>query len=168
METISFRRVKFGLAAFCLLMFLLVCRLFYIQIICHDELEEMAISQYAVTIEGINTGQYYYFISKEKCDERLYQLADLLYGEEVSDDDSAYFVFRTEVFDDMVNANLTKHYNAYVFKSQLNHSGQDLGLYFWADAAGRIFVGEEPKKSSNNDKPYLVQDVVSSNITEKT
>ena len=167
MEITSSRRTKLGFVVFFLMMILLVCRLFYIQIVCHEKFERMATSQYEVSIEGINTNQYYYFISKEKCDKRLYQLTELLDGKKVDSGASSYYVFRTECFDNIINNSLQRNYDAYVFKSQGECANENIQIYFWADAAGRLFVGEAPKKSNENEEKPLVQDVASSNVTQK-
>ena len=49
------KRIKVVVIAFTIVMILLVARLWYIQVICHDEFTEAAISQYEVSIEGLDT-----------------------------------------------------------------------------------------------------------------
>ena len=167
MEIKSMKRLKMAIIFFVIMMTLLLCRLFYIQIICHEELENMAKSQYTVTINGISTDQYYYFILKEKCDKRLMSLVKLLDGQKVDDKTSTYYVFRTKYFDNIVNESLKKNYNAYVYKGDNENNGRNVHFFFWADAAGILIVGKEPEKAYEYSQNPIVQDVFSYKVTQK-
>ena len=84
MDKSIIKRNKRLLGTFVVLMILLTIRLYYIQIICHEELSKAAQSQYEIMVEGIDTrgmildrnyvpligdaNQYYYFIKKENYD----------------------------------------------------------------------------------------------------
>lgn len=49
------RRIKIGLVAVILLLLALVCRLFYIQVLCHEEFADTAAVQYEMAVEGLDT-----------------------------------------------------------------------------------------------------------------
>ena len=79
-ENINKKRLVTAMVFFAVLLTGLLCRLFYIQIMCHDDLAEAAVSQYEITLEGMDTRgrifdrnmkpitggtyQYYYIIKK--------------------------------------------------------------------------------------------------------
>lgn len=165
METINFKRTKIGLAVFALLMMLLLCRVFYIQIICHEELEAMAVSQYAVEIQGIDFGHYYYFVLKENEDSRLNRFVNLLEGKQVENGGSAYYVFKTENFNSLINESLIENYGAYVMKSNedswLDEDSLPIeySIYVWADASGKVLLGERPKLKNGTNQEILAQRV---------
>ena len=80
-ENINKKRLVTAMVFFAVLLTGLLCRLFYIQIMCHDDLAEAAVSQYEITLEGMDTRgrifdrnmkpitggtyQYYYIIKRE-------------------------------------------------------------------------------------------------------
>ena len=54
------KRVKTAILIFMVPVIALTCRLFYIQILCHDDFKEAATSQYEMAVEGMDTrGQIY-------------------------------------------------------------------------------------------------------------
>ena len=80
-EHINKKRMITAAVIFAVLLILLLCRLFYIQIMCHNDLAEAAVSQYEISLEGMDTRgrifdrnmkpitggtyQYYYIIKKD-------------------------------------------------------------------------------------------------------
>ena len=82
MEFANKKRLKKALIFYGIVATLLLIRVGYIQILCHDELSAGAISQYQINIEGLDTRgmildrnympltggttEYYYFIDKDK------------------------------------------------------------------------------------------------------
>ena len=55
MEHINKKRVKGFAVFFAVMAVLLAARLAYIQIFCHDEFTAAAVSQYEITVEGLDT-----------------------------------------------------------------------------------------------------------------
>jgi len=49
------RRIKTGLAGVTILLLALICRLFYIQVLCHEEFADTAAVQYEMAVEGLDT-----------------------------------------------------------------------------------------------------------------
>ena len=49
------RRIKTGLAGITILLLALICRLFYIQVLCHEEFADTAAVQYEMAVEGLDT-----------------------------------------------------------------------------------------------------------------
>jgi len=84
------RRIKIGLAAVLAVTLALVARLFYIQVLCHEEFAETAAVQYQLAVEGLDTRgqifdrnmapltggtyQYYYIIKTAEADDECMSL----------------------------------------------------------------------------------------------
>lgn len=109
----------------------LVGRLFYIQVLSHEDLALASTSQYQVIVEGMDTrgvildrnsnlltggtAQYYYFLSKKREDEGSERLLASISARNISASDSAYSVYRSQIFDETVNDSLKSQYGAYVY-----------------------------------------------------
>lgn len=109
----------------------LVGRLFYIQVLSHDDLALASASQYQVIVEGMDTRgvildrhmnpltggtqQYYYFILKSREDPASEKLVNAISAKEISGKDSRYSVYRSQIFDETVNQRLKDDYGAYVY-----------------------------------------------------
>ncbi len=119
----------------------LAARLYYWQVVCHEELSAAAVSQYQVTAEGLDTRgaildrnlqpltggtqQYYYFIKKERTDSRAMELLTAAGAEKVSapqNISSGWDVYRTVYFDETVTWNLKEAYGVYTFSGMSRYS----------------------------------------------
>src|SRR5699024_1463763 len=114
-------------------MLLLAGRLFYLQVLCHEELAAAAASQQEIAIEGLDTrgmildrnlqpltggtDQYYYIVSQKKEDAAFAHLMEELEGRQVAKDSAAYHVYRTEKYDSDANEILQERYGVYVFRT---------------------------------------------------
>ena len=136
------KRMEFAMALFFVMILLLLSRLAYIQLACHDAFAQAAHSQYEMPIIGLDEGYCYYcIIEKEKADNGL---ASLLAGEQVRDitkESSRYTVYEMKTLDCEFGRLLKEHYNAYAFRNFAPHST----LVLQADAAGRILPGLHPE-----------------------
>ena len=134
----SRKRVKTALVIFIIPVLALAGRLFYIQILCHDEFAEAATSQHEIAVEGLDTRgqildrnlkpitggsyQYYYIVKKERMTAEYRSLLDMMGGSQIASADSDYYVYRTEDYDDEGNQRLKDGCNAYVFRSRSRYS----------------------------------------------
>ncbi len=132
-------------AAFALVMLLLAGRLFYLQVLCHEELAAAAASQQEIAIEGLDTrgmildrnlqpltggtDQYYYIVSKKKEDAAFAHLMEELEGRQVARDSASYHVYRTEKYDSDANEILQERYGAYVFRTQARYADDQLACH---------------------------------------
>ena len=115
----SRKRVKTALVIFIIPVLALAGRLFYIQILCHDEFAEAATSQHEIAVEGLDTRgqildrnlkpitggsyQYYYIVKKERMTAEYRSLLDMMGGSQIASADSDYYGYRTEDYDDDVD-----------------------------------------------------------------
>ena len=134
----SRKRVKAAVVIFMALVLALVGRLFFIQILCHEEFAEAASSQHEITVEGLDTRgqildrngraitggsyQYYYIIKKERLSGEYEELLNALGGSQIAAKDSDYCVYRTENYDEQINDRLKAGCGAYVFRSRSRYS----------------------------------------------
>ena len=134
----SRKRVKAAVVIFMALVLALVGRLFFIQILCHEEFAEAASSQHEITVEGLDTRgqildrngraitggsyQYYYIIKKERLSGEYEELLNALGGSQIAAKDSDYCVYRTENYDEQINDRLRAGCGAYVFRSRSRYS----------------------------------------------
>ena len=139
------RRLFVITAAFTLIMLLLTGRLFYLQVLCHEELAAAAASQQEIAIEGLDTrgmildrnlqpltggtDQYYYIVSQKKEDAAFAHLMEELEGRQVARDSAAYHVYRTEKYDSDANEILQERYGAYVFRTQARYADDQLACH---------------------------------------
>lgn len=145
MEKRNIGRNKIAFLLFLVAMFALAVRLFYIQIICHEELEEAATSQYEIVVDGLDTRssildrnyrpltdeikEYYYLIKKEKETPQLNNLIEKIDGKQVASSSSDYYVYRTEIYDQNTIKTLKEKYGAYVFQSTARYSDNQLACH---------------------------------------
>lgn len=126
-------RIKIFLVVLFLAWILLVMRLCYWQILSHDELSDMATSQYQVVVEGMDTrgaildrnlqpltggsSKYYFFIQKSRIDSKAEQLLAKLNAKDGTGaaSESNYRVFFSESLDEEISQALREEYGAYVF-----------------------------------------------------
>lgn len=137
-ENINKKRLVTAMVFFAVLLTGLLCRLFYIQIMCHDDLAEAAVSQYEITLEGMDTRgrifdrnmkpitggtyQYYYIIKKGNLTVEGERLLEKLGARQIASSDSQYLVYRTENYMEEINEKLESCCGAYVFRSPSRYS----------------------------------------------
>ena len=140
------RKRIIGGALFLAALTLLLCaRLFYIQIFCHEEFAEAALSQYETSLVGIDgrgqildrelrplTGavyRYFYIIGKESADQQLNVLLEELDAVRVTLRSSRYEVYRTERFDASIHKSLREEYSAYAFRARTRYQNQQTACH---------------------------------------
>lgn len=137
-EHINKKRMITAAVIFAVLLILLLCRLFYIQIMCHNDLAEAAVSQYEISLEGMDTRgrifdrnmkpitggtyQYYYIIKNKKLTVEGENLLKELHARQLASSDSDYRVYRTETYSEEINEKLKEGCGAYVFASTSRYS----------------------------------------------
>ncbi|MEG2111504.1 MAG: penicillin-binding protein 2 [Anaerovoracaceae bacterium] len=123
----------------------LVVRLFFIQIIGHEDLSEATKSQYLVNIDGLdtrgviydrnmvpltdNSNQYYYIIPVSKWNVQLDQILCCIDGQKVGQQGSKYYIYRACQFDKDVNKRLISDYNAYGFQCGSRYQDQQVAAH---------------------------------------
>lgn len=128
----------------------LLCRLYYLQIMSHDDLQAAAVSQYGVTVEGLDTRgqifdrdmqpvtggaeQYLYFLESGRLDDNGQKLLSAISARKISQDSaggktSRYTVYRSQIFDRTVNRRLKEEYGAYVLCTTARCSDQQLACH---------------------------------------
>ena len=134
-------RLELTAAAVTILFAALACRLFYLQILCHDDLQAAAVSQYQVTVEGLDTRgqifdrnlepltggtqQYICFLETDRLDEDAEKLLASVSARKISVNSgtgSGYTVYRSQFFDSAVNQRLKEDYGAYVLCTSARYS----------------------------------------------
>ncbi len=134
----SRKRVKTALIFFVVPMAALAGRLFFIQVMCHDDFSEAATAQYEMVVEGIDTRgqifdrnmnpvtggscQYYYIIKKERMTDEGSELLAATGASKLTSDDSRYLVYRSEMYSEGISERLKSDFNAYVFCSTSRYS----------------------------------------------
>ena len=124
-------RIRFLGIACAVLWTALAGRLFYIQVLSHEDLALASTSQYQVAVEGMDTrgvildrnfnlltggtNQYYYFLSKDRENVGSRRLLSSISARDISDEDSSYSAYRSQIFDETVNDKLKSEYGAYVY-----------------------------------------------------
>ena len=145
MEKIWHRRSIILIVVFLIIMLLLAVRVFYIQIISHEDLSRLAESQYEVLVEGLDTRggildrnnmpltgisyKYYYFIEKEKWNSNLELLIDKIDGKQVALNQSSYYVYKTDHYDEKITDKLKSNYKAYLFKSTDRYCDEQMACH---------------------------------------
>ena len=106
-------------------------RLYYIQVICHDELERGARGQYAILIQSEDArgtiydrnmvrltdvcDSYYYLLNRKNCTVKLESLISQIGGRPAGAKGENYVVYKAEKFDRYVNDKLVNQFGAYAF-----------------------------------------------------
>lgn len=161
----SRKRITFGLALVTAALMLLACRLFYIQIICHDEFSEAARSQYELRLTGLDSGTasgestddsgttVFAVIAKDRSDAALEGLLRASRAENITKASSSYDVYEIADAESEVLEELRTVYDAYVFcnyrpeQSVMTMTGENehSEIILYADAAGNIISGLPPQ-----------------------
>ncbi len=168
------KRVKTAILIFMVPVIALTCRLFYIQILCHDDFKEAATSQYEMAVEGMDTRgqiydrnmkpltggsyQYYYIIKKERMTPEYKNLLELLDSSQIAAADSDYLVYRTETYNDDINDKLKNGCSAYVFRSRSRYSASQPACHLVGylnqsekrGVSGLEYLFEEKLKADDN------------------
>ncbi|MBR5230502.1 MAG: hypothetical protein IKW01_06535, partial [Firmicutes bacterium] len=142
---INVKRIKAGMFTMLIIVAALIGRLFYIQMMCHEELAETAQAQYEITIEGMDTRgqifdrnmkpltgrvkQYYYIIKNRAENKRGVMLLENMGGRRLTSTNGKHLVYRTENFDRKVNERLKEEYGCYVFCSYGRYEENQLGCH---------------------------------------
>ena len=145
MEKNNAFRIKTAMISFIVLLLLLCIRIWYIQILCHDELSSLAKSQYGMSIVGLDTRgavldrnfkpltggikEYYYLVDKNLADSKLQNTMDSLGACQMAREDSPYLVYRTEAYNDEVNRVLKRDYKAYTFESSSRYADEQIACH---------------------------------------
>lgn len=142
-------RVEFCLALFLAFLLLLVLRLGYIQLSCHDDFERAAKSQQEITVSGFDSEyNFYYIIEKSKIDVRLKEMLQDAGGKDITKKSSKYAVYGIKTYDSYLNEKLRQDYGAYAFRNYVSagsKTGKKLEAILYADAAGKIIPGISPE-----------------------
>lgn len=160
------KRVELCLALFLAAMMLLVFRLYYVQISCHESFERVAKSRYEILISGFGSEcNFYYIIEKSKIDAMLTEALEKAGAEDITKESSRYSVYEMKNYDPGLNEKLRKDYGAYAFRNYAFKSyalGNDafgtaqgntgnennenkLKVIVYADASGKLIQGISPK-----------------------
>lgn len=145
MEKSNIRRIRITAALFAITAFLLAVRLFYVQVICHDELKSAAVVQYEIPVIGLDTRgmitdrnsmpltggtkDCYYLIRKEKEDGELRRLMTENGARRVDTDSPDYLVYRTESRDEELGKLIEERYEAYIFETSSRYRGRQIACH---------------------------------------
>ena len=138
-------RIRILLAAAVVLMILLSGRLFYIQILCHEEFSKAAVSQYGIPVKGLDTrGQifdrngdaltgnhyeYYYIISKNRVNHRLTEMEEKGLLSDITRSSEVYRVYRSDDYDSTLAQALKEDYDAYIFRMQSRYEKNQTAVH---------------------------------------
>ena len=143
------KRIEFCLAFFVALLMLLILRLYYIQLGCHDDFERAAKSQQEITASGFDAEyNFYYIIEKSKIDARLKEMFQESGGKDITKKSPKYAVYGIKTYDSYLNEKLRQDYGAYAFRNYVSagmKTGKKFKAILYADAAGKIIPGLAPK-----------------------
>lgn len=147
------RRTEMLLAFFTALLILLLLRLYYVQISCHESFEKAVKSQYEIPISGFDTEyNFYYIIEKSKEDRSLKNLLADAGAKDITKESSRYSVYEMKTHNSVLNRKLRQDYGAYAFRNYAalreRHNaakGKKLTIIVYADAAGKIIPGISPE-----------------------
>ena len=109
----------------------LIGRLYYIQILCGQELAAGALGQQIIKVQSVNNRgtiydrnmlpltdsgcSYYYLVAEERCDAGFTLLMRKVQAEVAGSKGEGYTVYKTAVYDEEVNETLLTRYGAYGF-----------------------------------------------------
>ena len=143
----------FGLALF----LALSGRLYYIQIVCGQELSEGAMGQQIIKVQSVdnrgtiydrnmmpltNSGcSYYYLIARNKTDATLQAFLRQVGAEEAGAKGTAYVVYQTDTFNKTVNDVLVDRYEAYAFCLGSRYAAQQTAAHLIGYVSGEDKTG---------------------------
>lgn len=139
------KRIKGGMLLLVVLLGALTLRLFYIQVICHEEFAETAQLQYEINVDGIDTrGQifdrnlepvtgrkcsYYYIMKASDVCPESDKLLEKINAEKISIKGQKYKVYKTGTYDGQTNLRLKEKYGCYVFCSQERYDDKQVACH---------------------------------------
>lgn len=159
-------RVAFVLLPiFIMLIILLLCRLFYIQIICHDKFSEAVSSQYEISLTGLDAvaasderrcdkGETVFaLIARDRKDAALEELLRASCAENITKASSHYEVYEIAGAKNETIEKLRMSYDAYLFydyrprQSIMTVTGEPVQseIILYADAVGNLIGGLPPQ-----------------------
>lgn len=147
------KRIELCLALFSAFMILLVLRLYYVQISCHESFANAVKSQYEIPVSGFDKEYNFYFIiEKAKEDGRLRTMLDHAGAKNITKESSRYSVYEMKTHNRRLNEKLRADYGAYAFRNYALHEQRAMGkskktfsVIVYADAAGKIIPGVSPE-----------------------
>lgn len=135
----------------------LVCRLYYIQVVCHDDLDAGAKAQQVIQVQSRNDRgsiydrnmirltdnclSYYYLIEKKKETVGLEKLLDRIDAEPAGAKGEDYVVYKTDNFDKDVNAQLIDDYGAYGFCGSSRYQSDQTAAHLIGYLTGKEKTG---------------------------
>ena len=125
------KRIKGLFCVVAALLLALAGRLYYIQVVCHEELAQGAQGQYVIQIQRQDErgtiydrnmvkltdscSDYYYLLKKENCTVALERLMKQIDGRPAGTKGDEYVVYKAAAFDREVNEKLVGEFGAYAF-----------------------------------------------------
>ncbi len=135
----------------------LVCRLYYIQVMCHDDLDTGAKAQQVIQVQSRNDRgiiydrnmirltdnclSYYYLIEKKKETVGLEKLLSRIDAEPAGAKGEEYVVYKTDTFDKNVNEQLIDDYGAYAFCGSGRYQSDQIAAHLIGYLTGREKTG---------------------------
>lgn len=140
----------------------LAIRMYYIQIMCGDELSEGAVSQQVIKVKseedrGViydrnlikltnSTPNYYYLIHRTKCGSQLQEVMKSVGGVVAGSKGNDYVVYKAAEFDSEMNKRLIDEFNAYAFCANARYDDEQTAAHligYVSDADNRGEAGLE-------------------------
>ena len=148
-SSVNIKRVRIFLSGWVILCLLLMGRLWYLQIFCHEQLSALAASQYQVEVEGLDvrgaildrnlepltgsTAQYYFFLRSDRETEESAELLSAVSARKISaaagSSGQKYAVYRTELYDEIAGKRLQEEYGAYVLQCTSRYSDEQIACH---------------------------------------
>ncbi len=179
LEKKNMKRIMIFLGA---LIFALVLRLAYIQLIGGGELAAATRAQSLISLEGSNTRgiiydrngaalvadqkHFVYIIKEADFDEKAAKLLEQASAREVSSDNKGYYVYSSQDYDKKIGRTLIQQYNAYILQASSRYGENQLaphliGYVNRQDASGAagLELMYDKQLSGLNRRIYAVADV---------
>lgn len=181
METMV-KNLKIILIIPAVLMFMLICRLAYIQLVGGDELAAATRSQSLISLEGSNTRgiiydrngsplvadkkHYIYIVKSDEFDSNTERLLKKLDAREINNDDKGYEVYSSESYDKRTGRTLIEESGAYILQASARYSDDQTAAHLigyvnkkdTSGAAGLELMYDE-QLSGLNRRIYAAADV---------
>jgi len=176
------RNLKKVMIITAVMMLLLVCRLWYIQIAGHSELSAATVSQSLIALEGSNTrgiiydrngaalvadeSRYIYIIKKDDFTAGAERLLDEAEAAEVDSGNEEYIVYSSESYDKEVGKQLIEENSAYIMQAAARYGDNQLAAHLIGyvneeddSGAAGLELMYDSRLSGSNRKVYAVADV---------
>lgn len=132
-------------------------RLYYIQVLCGQELAAGALGQQIIKVQSVNNRgtiydrnmipltdsgcSYYYLVEEEKCDAGFDLLMKRVQAEEAGAKGGGYKVYKTDVYDEEVNETLLTRYRAYGFCLGSRYEDEQIAAHLIGYVSGEEKTG---------------------------